>query len=110
MKLTVSDVGEVKIVRIEGELDTRTSPDAEAQLTQLMEAGARKVVINFERLAYISSAGLYILLETAKQLQVSGGELRVCSLSDFVQEVFDMSGLDSIVSVSKNEAEALKGF
>ncbi len=61
-------------------------------------------------LGYISSAGLYILLATAKQLQVSGGELRVCSPSDFVQEVFDIAGFDSIVSVSTNEAAALKGF
>lgn len=110
MILTVGDAGEVKIVRIEGELDTQTSPDAEAQLTKLIDAGARKVVVNFERLDYISSAGLYILLATAKQLQLSGGELRVCSLSGLVQEVFDISGFDSIVSVSKNEAEALKGF
>ncbi len=110
MKLTVGDAGEVKIVRIEGELDTQTSPDAEALLTQLIVAGARKIVVNFEQLAYMSSAGLYILLVTAKQLQVSGGELRVCSPSDFVQEVFDMSGFESIVSISKNEAEALNGF
>ncbi len=110
MILTVGDTGEVKIVRIEGELNTLTSPDAEAQLTRLIDAGARKIVVNFERLDYISSAGLYILLATAKQLQVSGGELRVCSLNDLVREVFEMSGFDSIVSVSKNEAAALKGF
>ena len=110
MELTVGDAGAVKIVRIEGKLDTQTSPDAEAQLTQLIDAGARKVVVNFERLAYISSAGLRILLAVAKQLQGIGGELRVCSLSDLVQEVFDISGFDSILSVSKSEAEALDGF
>ena len=110
MILTVGDAGEVKIVRIEGELNTLTSPDAEAQLTQLIDAGARKIVVNFEQLDYISSAGLYILLATAKQLQVSGGELRICSLNDLVREVFEMSGFDSIVSVSKNQAKALKGL
>ncbi len=110
MILTVGDAGEVKIVRIEGELNTLTSPDAEAQLTRLIDAGARKIVVNFEQLDYISSAGLYILLATAKQLRVGGGELRVCSLNDLVQEVFEMSGFDSILSVSKNEAAALKGF
>ena len=110
MILTVGDAGEVKIVQIEGELNTLTSPDAEAQLTQLIDAGARKIVVNFEQLDYISSAGLYILLATAKQLQVSGGELRICSLNDLVREVFEMSGFDSIVSVSKNQAKALKGL
>ncbi len=110
MKLTVGEAGEVKIVRIEGKLDTQNAPDAEARLTQLIDAGASKVVVNFERLAYISSAGLRILLAAAKQLRASGGELRVCSLSDLVGEVFDISGFDSILSVSKSEAEALDGF
>ncbi len=110
MELTVGDAGAVKVVRIEGKLDTQTAPDAEAELTRLIDAGARKVVVNFERLAYISSAGLRILLAVAKRLQVSGGELRVCSLSDLVQEVFDISGFDSILSVSKSEVEALDGF
>ena len=110
MELSVGDAGEVKIVRIEGKLDTQTSSDAEAQLTQLIEAGARKVIVNFERLSYITSAGLRILLAAAKQLRASGGELRVCALSDLVQEVFDISGFDSILLVSKSEAEALDGF
>ncbi len=110
MEFTVGDAGAVKIVRIEGKLDTQTSPDAEARLTQLIDAGARKVVVNFERLAYISSAGLRILLAAAKRIQGSGGELRVCSLSDLVGEVFAISGFDTILSVSKSEAEALDGF
>ncbi len=110
MELMVGDAGEVKIVRIEGKLDTQTSPDAEAQLIRLIDAGARKVVVNLERLAYISSAGLRILLAAAKQLQGSGGELRVCSLSDLVREIFEISGFDSILSVSSSQAEALDGF
>ena len=110
MELTVGEAGAVTIVRIEGNLDTQTSPEAEAQLTRLIEAGARKIVVNFERLAYISSSGLRILLVAAKQLRESGGELRVCGLSDLVREVFDISGFDSILPVSNSEAEALDGF
>ncbi len=110
MELTVGDAGAVKVVRIEGNLDTQTSPDAESQLTQLIDAGAKKVVVNFEKLDYISSTGLRILLAAAKQLQGNGGELRVCSLSKLVQEVFDISGFVTILSVSKSEAEALDGF
>jgi anti-sigma B factor antagonist len=110
MEFTVSDAGAVKIVRIEGNLDTQTSPNAEARLSRLIDQGASKVVVNFERLSYISSAGLRILLATAKRLQSGGGELRVCGLSELVQEVFDISGFDSILPVSKSEAEALDGF
>ncbi len=88
MKITVSDVGEVKVVRMEGSLDTQTSPEAQTQITQLIDQGATKIIVNFEELDYVSSAGLRILLTTAKQLKGNGGELRICGLNGDVQDSF----------------------
>ena len=110
MNIAVSDVGEVKILRIEGKLDTKTSPDAHATLTDLIDSGATKIVVNFEKLAYISSAGLRVLLAAAKQLKSNQGELRVCSLNDVVFEVFEISGFSTILSVARTEPEALENF
>ena len=110
MDIAVSDVGEVKVLRIEGKLDTKTSPDAQAMLTDLIESGATKIVVNFEKLAYISSAGLRVLLAAAKQLKGNSGELRVCGLNDVVQEVFEISGFNTILAVTGTEPEALDGF
>ena len=69
MEIAVSAAGEVKVLRIDGKLDTKTAPDAQAQLTELIEQGATKIVVNFEKLVYISSAGLRVLLSAAKQLK-----------------------------------------
>ncbi len=110
MEITVTDAGEVKVIRIEGHLDTQTSADAQAQLTQLIDQGATKLVVNFEKLEYISSAGLRVLLTVAKQLKGNSGELRVCGLNEVVQEVFDISGFTTILTVPKSESEALEGF
>ncbi len=110
MEITVTVAGEVKVIRIEGRLDTQTSPDAQTQLTQLIDQGETKLVVNFEKLAYISSAGLRILLAAAKQLKGNSGKLRICSLNEVVQEVFDISGFTTILTVTKTEPEALEGF
>jgi len=110
MEITVTDAGEIKVVRIEGKLDTQSSPDAQAQLTQLIDRGATKLVVNFEKLDYISSAGLRILLAVAKRLKGNSGELRVCSLNEVVQEVFDISGFTTILTVTNTEPEALEGL
>ncbi len=72
--------------------------------------GATKLVVNFEKLDYISSAGLRILLAAAKQLKGNSGELRICSLNETVKEVFDISGFTTILTVTKTEPEALEGF
>lgn len=110
MDIAVSDVGDVKVLRIEGKLDTKTSPDAQTTLADLIEQGARKVVVNFEKLAYISSSGLRMLLTTARQLKGCSGEMRVCGLNEDVQEIFEISGFDTIFAVSGTEREALEEF
>ena len=110
MDIAVNDVGEVKVLRIDGKLDTKTSPDAQAMLTGLIDSGATKIVVNFEKLVYISSAGLRVLLAAAKQLRGNSGELRVCGLNEVVQEVFEISGFDTILPVARTEVEALEGF
>ena len=46
MEIAVSDAGEVKVIRIEGKLDTQSSPDAQAQLTQLIDQGATKLIVS----------------------------------------------------------------
>ncbi len=110
MEITVTDAGEVKVIRIEGHLDTQSFPDAQTQLTQLIDQGATKLVVNCEKLDYISSTGLNVLLKAAKQLKANSGELRICGLNEFVQEVFDISGFTTILTVTKTEPEALEGF
>ena len=110
MNITLRDSGETKIVDFEGSLDTNTSLEAEGQLNTLLEQGAQKVLVNLEKLDYISSAGLCVLLATTKQLRSGGNDLRICCPNEMVQEVFDISGFSTIFSVFKAEPEALEGF
>ncbi len=110
MQISVKTTNEVKVLAFEGRLDTQTSPDAQQQLTRLIEEGETKILVNLEKLDYISSAGLRVLLVVAKQLRTTDGELRICSLNEVVKEVFDISGFDLILPISASESEALEGF
>jgi anti-anti-sigma factor len=110
MKMEVRDSNDVKILEFEGNLDTNTSPDAEATINELIESGSIMLLANFEKLNFISSAGLRVLLATAKKLRGTGGDLRICALNPTVQEVFDISGFGSILSVYHSESEALSSF
>jgi anti-sigma B factor antagonist len=110
MQISVKTANEVKVLAFEGSLDTQTSSDALTQLTQLIEGGDRKILVNFEKLHYISSVGLRILLAAAKQLKTADGELRICDLNEVVKEVFDISGFTLIFKIFGTESEALKEF
>jgi anti-sigma B factor antagonist len=110
MLISIKTTDEVKVLEFEGKLDTQTSPDAQEQMTELIEIGEKKFLVNFGKLDYISSAGLRVLLIAAKQLKSAGGELRICSLNEVVKEVFDISGFTTIFKVFGSESEALDGF
>jgi len=110
MEIKIRDIDEIKVVEINGKLDTNTSPTAENEITGLLSSGTNKLVINFCDLDYISSAGLRFLLATAKKLKKSDGVMKVCGLNETVQEVFDISGFTSILSVFASEDEALQSF
>jgi anti-sigma B factor antagonist len=109
LNISTSKVEAVTVVRFEGNLDTNTAPEAEQRFNDLISAGANKLVADFGSLEYISSAGLRVLLATAKKLGSRGG-LRICSLNESVREVFDMSGFSTILQVFDGEDEALQGF
>ena len=110
MNITTQEEGAIKVLQFDGRLDTNTSPDAQTTLDGLIGEGVQKILVDFEKLDYVSSAGLRVLLSTAKQLTRSGGELRLSNLNETVQEIFEISGFDTLLSVFGSSKEALTGF
>jgi anti-sigma B factor antagonist len=110
VNITNADAEGVTVVRFEGNLDTNTAPEAQDHFDGLAAGGVSKILVDFEDLDYISSAGLRVLLATAKKLRGAGGNLRLCSLNETVGEVFEISGFSTIFAVFPSEAEALEGF
>ena len=110
MQISLRDRDEIKIVAIEGNLDTTTAPDAESCFNELVNDGSTKILVDFTAVDYISSAGLRVLLATAKKMQAVGGSLRMCGLNEAVQEVFDISGFSTIFNLHGEENDALAAF
>jgi anti-anti-sigma factor len=109
VEISTRTSNDIHIVAIAGSLDSTTSPAAQKALDAVL-AGARKVALDFSALDYISSAGLRVLLGTAKALLASGGSLRIFGLNPSVREVFEISGFSTILAVYPSEAEALGGM
>ena len=106
MEISTRTSNDIHIVAIAGSLDSTTSPQAQKELDTVL-AGAKKVLLDFSALDYISSAGLRVLLGAAKQLKSKGGALRMFGLNQSVREVFDISGFSTILAVSPSEADAI---
>ena len=95
------------VVAIAGRLDTVTAPQFERTMDELIAGGEIALVIDFDGLDYISSAGLRGLLVTARKLKGAGGQVRFANVRGMVKGVFDISGFGSILPVDDSVAAAL---
>ena len=83
---------DVHIFKLSGRLDSNTSPAFEEKIVQAIDTGALAVVVDFAELEYLSSAGLRVLLKATKSLKQTSGKMVLCSMADYVREVFEISG------------------
>ncbi len=110
MNISSTAIESVAVVRLDGNLDTNTSPKVQESLNKLINEGTSKVLVNFAEVDFVSSAGLRILLATAKRLGGSGEGLRIGNLNETVAEIFEISGFSIILRIFATEEEALRGF
>jgi anti-anti-sigma factor len=110
MKLETTTIDTVTVVEMEGNLDTNTSVEAQDSINALIDEGATKLLTDFTKVDFVSSAGLRVLLATAKRLGGSGGSLRICGLNEAVNEVFEISGFSTILEVHPTRDDALQRF
>ena len=109
MKITTRTEDDVTVVDVSGSLDTQTAGPASEELASIAQ-GNSKLLLNFEHLEFLSSAGLRVLLRTAKQLNGAGGTMKICSPSGTVKEVMEISGFSNFLDVHDSESEALSTF
>lgn len=98
MDINVIEENGAKIVNIIGRLDTVTSPNLEKAVNPLIELG-QTIIFNCEKMEYISSAGLRVVLSTHKQCAASGGRFIVRNLTTEVKSVFDMTGFSRLLNI-----------
>lgn len=110
MEISIRKQDEITIIIFEGKMDTQTAPEAEKALAEIIDGGSFKILVSFEKLEYVSSVGLRVLLTTAKRLKTNQGEMRLFSLNEVVRDVFEISGFAKIFKICANEAEALENF
>jgi len=106
MDIRHRDVDGIRIMEIEGRLDELSAADAERRLFELVDVDGCRAILDFSRVEYVSSGGLRVIMSTMKALRKRGGDLRACGLNPFVAEVFEISGLRSIMRVHNTADEA----
>lgn len=89
--------GKELIIEIEGRLDTTTAPELENELKASLD-GIEILIMDLEKLDYISSAGIRVILSTQKTMNKQG-KLIIKKVNESVMEVFDITGMVDILTI-----------
>jgi len=108
VKLDKREEKGVMIVTASEKIDGITSPELENFLTDLIQKTTSNIILDCSDLKYISSAGLRVVLVTAKKLRAQNRELFLSGLNGPAKDVFQLSGFYSILKIFDTTAQALE--
>ena len=87
------------VVRVAGELDMETGPQLQDLLRDVVDAGARRLVLDFTGVPFMDSSGLGLLVDVVKLLRDRDGRLCLAAVQEPVRNVLVLSAVDQVVDV-----------
>ena len=90
--------GDKLVLDLEGRLDTTTAPQLENEL-KVSLYDIKELTLDMEKLEYLSSAGLRVLLAAQKQMQKQKAEMVVVNVNEIIMEVFEVTGFVDIITI-----------
>jgi anti-sigma B factor antagonist len=112
-RLEVEDIGDVTVVNFTDKkiLDEQNIQVIGEQLFSLVdELGRKKILLNFSNVEYLSSAALGKFITLNKKVNGSGGKLILCTIDPTIYEVFEITKLNKVFNIQKDEQTALQAF
>ncbi len=111
MSFTVRKDGRgVVVIGVDGQLIVGNRHELKQKVMDAVEAGERKVLIDFTETGYIDSSGLGALVSLSKKLRDTGGELRLAGLNEDLRTLFELTKLDSLFNIAETAEQALAAF
>jgi anti-sigma B factor antagonist len=98
--------GAMCVLTLEGEVDVYTAPVLKEKLVDNIERGCSNVLVDMERVTFIDSSGLGVLVSALRRARERGGSVRILCTRDNILKIFRITGLDKVFPIFSDAAEA----
>lgn len=110
LSVTQRSHGSVQALALAGEIDAQTLGPLEAKLQELIEGGCFRIVLDFEQVPFIASAGLGVLMSVIGTIQDNGGDLVIAATQPDVYRTFDLLDFTTLFKFTPSVEAALEVF
>ncbi len=110
MKIEQRTEGDITILQPIGRLDASGLPEFTSTLNRTIQEGAKKVLLDFSKMDYMSSAGIRALIEGNRNLAAKKGTMAFCAVNEDLNELFEVVQMGKIFKIYKTEFDALEAM
>jgi anti-sigma B factor antagonist len=110
MEITTSQYKRCDLVKAVGRVDSNTAPDLERYFNEILDNGKSGIVFDMAEVDFISSRGLWVLLETQKACKKEKGRLVLVNVSENMQQSLDLAGVKHFIEIYDDLTEAVGSF
>lgn len=110
MNISMNEINDVTVVEIDGKIIYETEKVVKDKIELLFETGKIKIVMNLNKLTYINSSGLGMLIALLKKARSIGGDVTLSCLTKDIKELFRVTSLDNIFKIADTDDDALNLF
>lgn len=96
---------DVHILQPSGVLDGNTTNELRNQIRESINTGKRKILVDLQDVNFMNSSGIGALVAALKDVKKEGGNLFLCSLSDQVRIIFQLTKMERVFKPLKDRAE-----
>ena len=90
-----------EVYKIKGRIDNQTAPELQAKLDESFKLGENNLILDFDEVDYLSSAGLRTILYTQKRIKsIAGASMTIVNVTPSVMEIFEMTGFTDFLTIT----------
>lgn len=101
---------DLAIISLEGAVDAHTAPQFESAVQAAIDEQKNRIIVDCEKLTYISSAGLGVFMSFIEEVRDEGGDIKICGLTEKAKQPFEILGFDSLFDFCDDTAAAKSRF
>jgi anti-sigma B factor antagonist len=98
------------VVAVSGEIDLFTAPELKAAITDALDAGRTRIVVDLSNTQFLDSTALGVLIGAVKRLRSRDGALTIVNVDRNIAKTFEITGLDQIFTIRGTRDEAVQAL
>jgi anti-sigma B factor antagonist len=109
LDVETGSIGDASLLTLRGEIDVYTAPRLRQAIIDLVDAGATRIVVDMEKVDFLDSTGLGVLVGGLKRVRVKDGTLDIVTSQAKLLKIFDITGLNKVFSIHPSVEAATSG-